>query len=43
MLILKNITKEYIVGEEHIHALRGIEIAFRENEFVSILGPSGCG
>ncbi len=43
MLILKNITKEYTVGEEHIRALRGIEIAFRENEFVSILGPSGCG
>ena len=43
MLILKNITKEYIVGEERIRALRGIEIAFRENEFVSILGPSGCG
>ncbi len=43
MLILKNITKEYIVGEEHIRALRGVEIAFRENEFVSILGPSGCG
>ena len=43
MLILKNITKEYTVGDEHIRALRGIEIAFRENEFVSILGPSGCG
>ena len=43
MLILKNITKEYLVGEERIRALRGVEIAFRENEFVSILGPSGCG
>ena len=43
MLILKNITKEYLVGGERIQALRGVEIAFRENEFVSILGPSGCG
>ena len=43
MLSLKNIVKNYVVGEEVVHALKGINIDFRESEFVSILGPSGCG
>ena len=43
MLALKDITKQYRVGEEKIDALNGISIAFRKSEFVSILGPSGCG
>ena len=43
MLQLKNIKKDYLSGEETVHALKGIDIAFRENEFVSILGQSGCG
>ena len=43
MLELKGITKEYKTGAETVHALRGIDLAFRESEFVSILGPSGCG
>ena len=43
MLILKGITKEYTAGDTHVQALKGIDITFRENEFVSILGPSGCG
>ena len=43
MLQLKNITKEYMAGEDKVEALRGINIEFRNNEFVSILGPSGCG
>ena len=43
MLELKNISKEYKTGAEVVHALRGINLAFRESEFVSILGPSGCG
>ena len=43
MLELKNISKEYRTGAETVHALRGIDLAFRESEFVSILGPSGCG
>ena len=43
MLELKNISKEYRTGAEVVHALRGIDLAFRESEFVSILGPSGCG
>lgn len=43
MLKLKQITKEYIAGGESVQALKGIDIEFRENEFVSILGQSGCG
>lgn len=43
MLSLKNITKDYVTGDETVKALKGIDIEFRENEFVSILGPSGCG
>ena len=43
MLELKNIKKEYKTGAEVVHALKGVNLAFRENEFVSILGPSGCG
>ena len=42
MLQLKNIVKDYDVGDGgKVHALRGVDIEFRENEFVSILGPSG--
>lgn len=43
MLCLKNITKDYVMGGSEVHALKGISIDFRENEFVSILGQSGCG
>lgn len=43
MLTLKNITKDYIIGDTKVHALRGITVNFRESEFVSVLGPSGCG
>ena len=43
MLRLKNIVKDYITGEETVHALKGVSINFRANEFVSILGQSGCG
>ena len=41
MLRLTNITKTYPSGD--VTALQGVSIAFRPNEFVSILGPSGCG
>jgi putative ABC transport system permease protein len=43
MLQLKNITKVYSAGGTDVHALRGLELSFRESEFVSVLGPSGCG
>ncbi|MCL2085182.1 MAG: ABC transporter ATP-binding protein/permease [Oscillospiraceae bacterium] len=43
MLQLKSVTKNYEVGATVIEALKGIDLKFRENEFVSVLGPSGCG
>ena len=43
MLELKNIVKDYPAGNNTVHALRGIDLKFRESEFVSILGQSGCG
>ena len=43
MLKLKEITKDYKVAQGYVHALKGITLAFRKNEFVSVLGPSGCG
>ena len=43
MLSLKEIVKDYVTGDETVHALKGVDLEFRENEFVSILGPSGCG
>ena len=43
MLKLTSITKEYKTGNNVVHALRGVSLSFRENEFVSILGASGCG
>ncbi len=43
MLKLKNIKKTYVSGDEQVKALKGIDIEFRNSEFVSILGPSGCG
>ena len=43
MLKLKEIKKDYTVGDSCVHALKGINLEFRENEFVAILGHSGCG
>ena len=43
MLELNQITKTYGQGGNQVEALRGLSIAFRENEFVAILGHSGCG
>ena len=43
MLKLKDIKKDYLSGESTVHALKGINLAFRKSEFVAILGHSGCG
>lgn len=43
MLKLKDIVKVYAAGDNSVEALKGVSINFRKNEFVSILGQSGCG
>ncbi len=43
MLELYNIRKTYGKDESAVEALKGVSIKFRNNEFVSILGQSGCG
>lgn len=43
MLQLIGIKKDYISGEQVVNALKGVNISFRDAEFVSILGQSGCG
>ena len=43
MIQIKNITKDYVSGDSKVTALDDVSISFRENEFVSILGQSGCG
>ena len=44
MLSVKNIVKDYSLGKANVvHVLKGLNIDFREHEFVSVLGPSGCG
>lgn len=43
MLQLKNIKKDYILFDNVYNVLKGINLNFRNSEFVSILGPSGCG
>ena len=40
---IENITKEYVMGEEIIHALRGVTLQIGRNEYLAIMGPSGSG
>ena len=43
MLKLQSVKKDYIAGDSVVHALKGVDLEFRESEFVAILGHSGCG
>ncbi len=40
---LKNITREFIVGQQIVRALRGINIEIQRNEYTALMGPSGSG
>lgn len=40
---LKDIRRDFIVGDETVHALRGVSFAISEGEFVTIMGTSGSG
>ncbi|MBR0384985.1 MAG: ABC transporter ATP-binding protein, partial [Erysipelotrichaceae bacterium] len=43
MIELRNISKNYAVADSEVAALKNVSLAFRPNEFVAILGPSGGG
>ena len=40
---IENITKHYVMGEETVHALRGVTMKIHRNEYLAIMGPSGSG
>ncbi len=40
---LKNVKKNYPLGATTVHALRGVDLAIEEGDFISIVGPSGSG
>ncbi|HEX6575921.1 MAG TPA: ABC transporter ATP-binding protein [Gemmatimonadaceae bacterium] len=39
----RNLTRDYTLGDESVHAVRGVTFGIREGEYVAIVGPSGCG
>jgi len=43
VIVTDNLWKTYEMGDQQVHALRGVNLRIRHNEYVSIMGPSGSG
>jgi putative ABC transport system ATP-binding protein len=43
MIDIENITKDYVMGEETVRALRGVSLKIHRNEYIAVMGPSGSG
>ena len=43
VIVTSNLWKTYEMGDQQVHALRGVDIRIRHNEYVAIMGPSGSG
>src|SRR5690606_34399324 len=40
---IEGLRKEYVLGAEVVHALRGVDLVVERNEYVAVMGPSGSG
>ncbi|AYK09152.1 ABC transporter ATP-binding protein [Brevibacillus laterosporus] len=40
---IADVKKKYVIGDQEIHALRGVNLSIEEGDFVAIMGPSGSG
>ena len=43
IIVTRNLQRDYDMGGEVVHALRGVDLVLRRNEFIAIMGPSGSG
>ena len=43
VIVTRHLQRDYDMGGEVVHALRGVDVVIRKNEFVAIMGPSGSG
>jgi putative ABC transport system ATP-binding protein len=43
ILRARGVRRDYVVGEQRVHAVRGIDLEIGDGEWVAIVGPSGCG
>ncbi|HEY8832518.1 MAG TPA: ATP-binding cassette domain-containing protein, partial [Gemmatimonadaceae bacterium] len=43
VIVTRGLKRDYDMGGEVVHALRGVDIAIRRNEYCAIMGPSGSG
>ena len=43
LISVQDLWKTYEMGSEHVHALRGVNLEIKRNEYIAIMGPSGSG
>jgi putative ABC transport system ATP-binding protein len=43
IIVTSNLWKTYVMGDQQVNALRGVDLRIRKNEYVAIMGPSGSG
>jgi putative ABC transport system ATP-binding protein len=43
VIVTRDLQRDYDMGGEVVHALRGVSVTIRKNEFVAVMGPSGSG